>query len=309
MISDLKVCFVGLGSIGRRHLRNLHEVAAERGLGLTVEALRHSELSLDQELSSLVSRQYSSPNELGDYDAIFICNPSQLHYKTLCELRNRAKWFFVEKPVFVKPLSEAELEPFVSNDRVYVACPLRHTAMFHRIQDFVDKQKVLSARVMCSSYLPDWRPGTDYRSVYSAQRQNGGVKLDLIHEFDYVFTLFGFPENEHFFESKISTLAIDANDVISYIAQYKDKTVEIHLDYFGRISQRYIELYTDDNVVRFDFISSTSTDLCSGKIEKIGDSRNAFQKREIRYFVDFMMNGYPNINSVPYANDVLRHVC
>ena len=309
MISNLRVCFVGLGSIGRRHLCNLHEVAAEMGFGLTVEALRHSELSLDQKISSLVSRQYVSQDELGDYDVIFICNPSHLHYKTLCELKNNAKWFFVEKPVFVKPLSNAELEPFLSNDRFYVACPLRHTAMFRRIKDFVCKQKVLSARVMCSSYLPDWRPGTDYRKVYSAQRQNGGVKLDLIHEFDYVFALFGFPESEYFFESKISALDIDANDVISYIAQYIDKTVEIHLDYFGRIPQRYIELYTDDTVVRFDFISSTVKDLCSGKIEEIGDSRNTFQKQEIRYFIDFLMNGCPNINSISHANDVLRHVC
>lgn len=308
MISDLRVCFVGLGSIGRRHLRNLHEVADERSLRLTVEALRHSELSLDQEISSLVSRQYSSRNELGDYDAIFVCNPSHLHYRTLCELKNKAKCFFVEKPVFVKPLSDAELESFSATDRFYVACPLRHTAMFHRIQDFVAKQKVLSARVMCSSYLPDWRPGTDYRSVYSAQRQDGGVKLDLIHEFDYVFTLFGFPESEHFFECKVSELEIDANDVVSYIARYKDKTIEIHLDYFGRIPQRYIELYTDDTVIRFDFISSTATDLCSGKIEKIGDSRDSFQKREIRYFVDLIVNGGDNMNSIAYANEVLRHV-
>lgn len=309
MISDLRVCFVGLGSIGRRHLRNLHEVAAERSLRLTVEALRHSELSLDQEISSLVSRQYSSRGELGDYDAIFVCNPSHLHYRTLCELKNKAKWFFVEKPVFVRPLSDVELEPIAANERFYVACPLRHTAMFHRIQDFVANQKVLSARVMCSSYLPNWRPGTDYRSVYSAQRQNGGVKLDLIHEFDYVFKLFGFPENEHFFECKVSALEIDASDVVSYIARYEDKTVEIHLDYFGRIPQRYLELYTDDTVVRFDFNSSTITDLCSGKIEKIGESRNSFQKKEIQYFIDFMLNGHPNINSIPYANDVLRHVC
>ena len=309
MISDLRVCFVGLGSIGRRHLQDLHEVAKERRLRLTVDALRHSELTLDQEISSLVSRQYSSQDELGDYDAIFVCNPSRLHYRTLCELKNKAKYFFVEKPVFVKPLSDAELEPFAATDRFYVACPLRHTAMFHRIQDFVANQKVLSARVMCSSYLPNWRPGTDYRSVYSAQRQNGGVKLDLIHEFDYVFTLFGFPESEHFFECKVSALEIDANDVVSYIARYKDKTIEIHLDYFGRIPQRYIELYTDDTVVRFDFIGSAVANLCSGNIEKVGDSRNAFQKQEIRYFVDFMMNGYSNINSVLHANDVLRHIC
>ena len=37
---NLKVLFVGLGSIGTRHLKNLLQLAGERGMTLTVDALR-----------------------------------------------------------------------------------------------------------------------------------------------------------------------------------------------------------------------------------------------------------------------------
>ncbi len=50
---------------------------------------------------------------------------------------------------------------------------------------------VYSARVLCSSYLPGWRPGVDYRTVYSAHKDmGGGVTIDLIHEWDYLWWSF-----------------------------------------------------------------------------------------------------------------------
>ena len=41
-------------------------------------------------------------------------------------------------------------------------------------------------------WLPAWRPATDYRSQYSAQRSlGGGIVLDAIHEIDYALALAG----------------------------------------------------------------------------------------------------------------------
>lgn len=45
----MKVLFVGIGSIGTRHLKNLHTVANERGLTLDVTALRSSSRELPAE--------------------------------------------------------------------------------------------------------------------------------------------------------------------------------------------------------------------------------------------------------------------
>ena len=41
-------------------------------------------------------------------------------------------------------------------------------------------------------YLPDWRPGTDYKSGVSAQKDlGGGALLELSHELDYLQWFFG----------------------------------------------------------------------------------------------------------------------
>lgn len=291
----IRVCFIGLGSIGRRHLKNLFAVAAERGIDVSVDALRHARSELPEDVASLIARQIYDVGEMGDYDWAFVCNPSQSHFDTLETVRDKASFFFVEKPVFVSPVPDAELEHFGDPRKYYVACPLRHKVTYKKILEFVRSHKVIGARAICSSYLPDWRPGSDYRTLYSARKESGGVKLDLIHEFDYLIDLFGFPNSSHLVEAKVSDLEIESNDVASFIGIYPDKIVELHLDYFGRIGKRQIELWTPEESVVFDFLAAK-------------EDRNAAYVREMECFVDIATGKRDNINSLSHANKVLSLV-
>ena len=98
----MKVCFVGAGSIGRRHIRNLYHLL--QGKEITIDLLRSGNgAALNFELTSYIHKIYTSIDDLDpDYDAIFITNPTYMHYSTLKELYKYSKNFFVEKPVFDK---------------------------------------------------------------------------------------------------------------------------------------------------------------------------------------------------------------
>ena len=123
------------------------------------------------------------------------------------------------------------------------------------------------------------------------------------------------PETSHLFEGKFSGLEIKSVDGVSFVGRYPDKTLELHLDYYGRVPRREIELYTADDVVVGDFIKAEIRFLKSGRRIDLAEERNAYCMREIDYFFDFALNGAANMNSVPYANaiisaslaDVLRH--
>jgi len=61
--------------------------------------------------------------------------------------------------------------------------------------------------------LPDWRPWQDYSQSYSAKKElGGGVVLDLIHELDYSYWLFGEFYELKSFTGKVSNLKIETND-------------------------------------------------------------------------------------------------
>lgn len=42
---------------------------------------------------------------------------------------------------------------------------------------------------------------------------------------------------------KFSSLEIDSEDLAIYIAKYNNFLLEVHLDYFGKETQRYLEVY------------------------------------------------------------------
>ena len=295
-MADLTIGIVGLGSIGQRHIKNILSLCAEKGLSHTVVALRHKPSALPSALASLVDREAYSYADMPCCDIVLICNPSQVHLETVHKLKNKAAKIFLEKPAFIKPVSEAELSELdPSGDKIRIACPLRHSRTYEALSAFVKANDVYSARAICSSYLPQWRPMADYSKLYSAREDSGGVKIDLIHEFDYMFRLFGFPSEAVLLEGRVSNLSIRCSDVALYSGFYPQMAVEIHLDYFGRKSQRRCEVYSKNEVRTFDFL-----------VEE--ENVNMWYVREMADFLNFAMNGGENINSLRFANKVLKSI-
>ncbi len=302
----MKVCFVGAGSIGQRHIRNLCEIAHRREMELTIHLLKSTDRPLDEDIRRRIGHIADSWDKLDrHYDAVFITNPTHLHYRTLKTAYAFSDSFFIEKPVFDNV--DADISPFDRPDKKsYVACPLRYTGVLLEAERIVRSEAVLSARAISSSYLPDWRKGTDYRKTYSAHReQGGGVRLDIIHEWDYLTALFGFPEKVRSFSGTYSALEIDSEDLAVYIAQYPGKIVELHLDYFGRSRTRTLELRTDRHLYEFDLVHQTiRTDgMISAQLE---EDLNEMYLREMDHFIQFCNGAEPSGNDIRHALDVMK---
>lgn len=302
----MKVCFIGAGSIGKRHIRNLASILSQRGVQCEIHLLRKTNVVLEDSISNLISREVRVISDLdASYDAIFITNPTYKHYDTIVGVLDRSDFFFIEKPVFEK--SSIDIGDLLTqNKKFYVACPLRYTQVFKLAKEVVQSEEVYSVRAISSSFLPDWRPNVDYRETYSANKsQGGGVKIDLIHEWDYLVDLFGFPKNVYSMEGKFSKLEINCEDLVAYIAKYQDKIIELHLDYFGRKVRRNLEIRTADYEFVFDFIENC--------VWKNGEIYYAYKEEinqkylnEMAYFINFIAGKENNVNSLEHALKVLQ---
>lgn len=304
----MKILFIGLGSIGIRHFRNLVSILEEDGISFTVDAVRTRNNPLPEDISSRLGFSYSSYAELQEfYDLAFICNPTYLHFDTIRSVSPFARNLFIEKPVFDRTDYDLnELVP-LSKGIQYVACPLRYTGVLQRLKEIVSARKVFAARAICSTYLPNWRPGIDYRDTYSAHKdQGGGVSIDLIHEWDYLTWLFGFPDEVCNFRGKYSDLEIDSDDHSVYIAKYPDKQISLSLDYFGRIERREIELYLSDEVIVGDIRNQQIRFLKENKVIDYSEPRDAYQKRELRSFLTLLKQEIQTDNPIDYAFEILK---
>ena len=188
----------------------------------------------------------------------------------------------------------------------YVAAPMHYKPTISWLKEHFDFSEAFSLRSISSSYLPDWRPGVDYRKTYSAHKDmGGGVSIDLIHEWDYLQYLIGFPERAYSIIEKRSGLEIDSDDVALYIADYGDKTAEIHLDYFGRVPIRKLEIFTKEDTVECDLLTDTISFLKSGEQIILTEERDDTQARELEAFLDMIQGKRENTNDIEHALNTL----
>ena len=182
----------GLGSIGQRHLRLLREALPRAD----IRVLRHSGCDDTTEHANGCFSQLEEAQGFAPELAV-IASPAPFHVVTAHSLAETGAHLLLEKPISDGTEGVAELIALCS-DRGLI-CHVGYNLRFLRtLQTFRAELAVgrigavQMVRCETGQYLPDWRPGADYRTSVSAQRAlGGGVLLELSHELDMLRWVFG----------------------------------------------------------------------------------------------------------------------
>ena len=304
----MKIAFIGLGSIARKH------IAALKQLDKTaiIFAVRHQETPSEKEGINNIT--FSALNTL-DLDAIIITNPSVYHTQNILDLVHLRIPIMVEKPLCISNGQRKKLQQLNTQDLpiIYTACNLRFHPLIQYLKAYLNENTltIFEVNAYCGSYLPSWRPDSDYRSSYSAQEaMGGGVHLDLMHELDYLHFLFGKPKAVEKVHKKYSTLDLDSVDYAHYWLDFKDFSATITLNYFRRDSKRTLEIVTDQGTIELDFISGTITLLAQKEIlYEVGS--NAMEQsyiNQINYFLSLINHKEKLMNTLIESLDIIQHV-
>lgn len=310
-MTQYKIAFVGLGSIATLHLKNLNYYLNSRGDRYTLDIYRSfTGKPLPEDVKSFVSNTYIYSDVLPStrhYDIVFVTNPTSMHLETVLKFANHANAFFIEKPLSDQIEIDDSFFKTIEGITCYVACPLRYNPVLQYLKANVKSEKVLCARAISSSYLPEWRPNVDYRNCYSAHKaMGGGVSIDLIHEWDYLTWLLGMPTDSRQFIQKISPLDIDSDDIAVYIGRNNKTFFELHLDYFGRKTIRTLDLFISEETIHCDLIEGTVNYLKCGDVLKFDNKRNLCHLREIEHFFEILTNKDINDSTPEHAYRVLK---
>ena len=298
----MKVLIVGLGSIARKHIAALRRIDPD----VECTALR----STAGGASVPGVKDIRSLDELdGRPDFAIISNPTSRHADAIRTLLPLDVPLFIEKPLFAELGHEELLEEIRRHGtRTYVACNLRFTDTLQFLHDHAGELHVNEVNVYCGSYLPEWRPGTDWRRCYSARPElGGGVHLDLIHELDYVHWIFGDPLRTRKTLRHASSLGIEAVDYANYCLEYKDFCVSVVLNYFRRDYKRTVEIVAYEGTWTVDLGAGRVTDA-GGRV--LFESRQADRDdywEQMKYFLSLLGKDAPApFNDVFEAYEVLK---
>lgn len=250
----MRVLVCGAGSIGQRHITNLKE------LGVTVIAWRARKNKTRELADKFKILVFSDLNEALDAcDAVIIATDTHRHTEIALIAAEKKKHLFIEKPVSHNLENLEKLSQVSSQNQlvIEVGCMLRVSETLKKLKDIIDTQEfgpVLTYRTVMGQSLNTWRPDSDYRKSYSADRsRGGGALMDLIHQVDLVQYLFGQITDVYCFNQTIGPLEINAETLSNLTLQSKSGiSGQVQVDMISPIYRGNIEVVTTNALLIWD---------------------------------------------------------
>jgi predicted dehydrogenase len=218
----LKFLIVGLGSMGKRRIRNLHVHGQRLITGYDFRPDRRHEAKQKYGIEIVDSLKKISGK---DFDVMIISTPPDQHGDYIRMALKLKKHFFVEHPTSADGYKE-----IFSNKNLPVikapSCTLRFYRPVKMIKDILVQGKIgkiLAFQYHTGQYLPDWHPREDYRKVYFSKKQTGACREIFPFELIWLNWLFDSRVKEICgFVKKISDLPINADDIILASLKYQN---------------------------------------------------------------------------------------
>jgi len=250
----MRFLIAGLGSAGRRHLRNLIALG-ERDIVL----YRTGRSTLpDDELAGFpVETRLEAALERRP-DAVIVANPTAMHLDVAIPAAQAGCHLLIEKPVShsMDRIHELEAAVAAANVRVLIGFQYRFHPALQAIRRWVDEARPgapLFARAHYGDYLPGWHPWEDFRAAYSARREmGGGALLTLCHPIDYLAWMFGVPTLEWADARRAPHLEIEVEAIVELGLSFAGGALAaIHLDFVQRPSDHHLEIIGTEGTVRW----------------------------------------------------------
>ena len=303
----MKIIFFGLGSIGQRHARLLL-----KNFNHSVFAYRSGNSSLANKLGIKELHSWDQVRRLSPHVA-FITNPTYLHIKTTIKCARLGINLFIEKPIDCRTDELSELISLVNKKNLvaYVAYCMRFNPVIKKIYQNLKGRNSLHCNIVASSYLPGWRAGRDYKTIYSAKRKKGGgVILDLSHEIDYSSYLFGDVLKINGEYGKLSDLKVDSEDYADIFMQCEKGVVNLHLNFFSKNAERSIRIdFKNSDYINADLLKNTLIISRNGNVRKYkySQDRENMYSEQLKYFFKNFHNK-KMMNNLKDANKLFRRI-
>ena len=255
----MKVLVVGFGSIGKRHMNNLLHI--NKNCQIVIYSKRKDLKILEGKNVKIFDSLEKCLSERPDIG--FITNETVFHVPIAKKLAESGLDLFIEKPLSNSMKNVKDLAKIVKEKKIItlMGCNLRFDRCIKKIKSLIKQKtigKIISVKVECGTYLPDWHPYENYSESYAGRDDlGGGVVLTCIHEIDYLYWFFGEIKEVFSITGKFSDLKIKSSDLSAIILKFRNGIIgEVHLDYFQRPELRSCKIIGTKGTIYWDSLNN-----------------------------------------------------
>lgn len=251
---SFRLLILGAGSAGLRHALSAKELGVQTAI-----------MDVNSEKVATAATKAGASTQFRDLesalawkpDAVVVATPHIHHVPQAVSALRAGAHVLIEKPVSdrldrAEELLAAERQ---SGRKAFVVCNMRFHPAVAGLRDNLELiGAVRYARAHYGNYLPNMRPGADYRTLYCARAATGGgVMLDAIHEVDYLTWLLGPVTAVQGVKAKLSDLDIDVEDFANIVLAHKGGAHSvITLDYLRPWKRRGCEIVGENGILLWE---------------------------------------------------------
>lgn len=258
----MKILIAGLGSIGRRHFRNLLALGVN---DLVFVRKNLSTMPEDDVQGFPVESDIEQAIRKHNPDGVVVSNPTAKHLESALPAIKVGIPVLLEKPISdsIDRVDEVRHAIRSSGAKVLVGFQFRYHPTINQAREIIRNNgigKILSFRAHWGEYLPNWHPWEFYPDSYAARKDlGGGVAVTLTHPIDYLRFLLGEVSEVLAFSGHLSPLQLShVEDVIEIAMRLENGAIgSVHLNYFQRPPDHHFEIIGSGGTLRWNNADGT----------------------------------------------------
>ena len=218
----MRFLVIGLGSMGKRRVRNLQALGFADVAGFDTREDRCAE----------AKEKYGIAVYSDFFSALDQCKPDALVISTSPEHHMTYAWAgyehglscFIEASV-VEAERILDLYKRIEGTQMLMApsCTMRHYSGPKKVKELIRAGVIgrpLNINYQTGQYLPDWHPWERIEEFYVSSRETGGCREIVPFELTWLNDIFGVPEPLACAKAKLTDMKVDIDDIYHCLLRY-----------------------------------------------------------------------------------------
>jgi len=223
----MKFLVIGLGSMGKRRVRNLKALGMEHVAGFDPRSDRRNEAA--EKYGIPVFGDLESAMRTFYPQAFVISTPPDLHMHYAYFAYEHTVSCFIEASVVdadkIKRLGE-----MIQGTGIVMApsCTMRYFPGPKKVKELVLKNaigNILNINYQTGQYLPDWHPWEKIEDFYVSKRDTGGAREIVPFELTWLNDIFGEAKAIGCVKAKLTDMSADIDDIYHCLLRYGGNTL------------------------------------------------------------------------------------
>jgi len=249
----MKVLQIGLGSMGKRRIRNLQALGFKDIIGFDLREDRRLEANKKY---GITTTGILNEELINSREVFIISTPPDWHNHYIKIALKYKKPAFVEASVIRKGLLEFYREALRKKIKIFPSCTLRFHPAIKAIKSLVTGGKygkICNFSYHMGQYLPDWHPWEHIKDFYVSKRETSAAREMVPFELTWILDIMGSPKEVFAFRGKTHNLGVDIDDTYAINLKFKDFLGVIIIDVVSRFAVRSLILNLEKAHIRWNW--------------------------------------------------------